>query len=76
MFDIVMTEHHGSGMAKVVEKPLKLGKARTPKAKRVRDAKTGEVIVIRTVNADSKTFASDLSRVFRSNVSAALRKRK
>ena len=64
-------------MAKIVERPLKLRKGSTNKEKfTVRDSETGKFVTFHTVNADSKTFVRDLSDAFRSNVGAALRKKK
>lgn len=63
-------------MAKIVERPVKLGKSGALKDERVRDANTGKIITVRTVDANSKTFASDISSAFRSNVGAALRGKK
>jgi hypothetical protein len=63
-------------MAKLIKSAPKVRKGETLKLKRVRDPETGQIIVIRTVNADSETFDSDLSHAFRSNVSAALRNSK
>ena len=65
-------------MAKIVERPLKLGKGGANKKDKftVRDSETGRFVTFHTVNADSKTFVRDLSDAFRSNVGAALRKKK
>jgi hypothetical protein len=64
-------------MAKIVERPLKLGKGSANKDKTtVRDSETGKFVTFHTVNADSKTFVRDLSDAFRSNVDAVLRKKK
>jgi len=64
-------------MAKIVERTLKLGKSSVSGDKTiVRDSQTGKRVTINTVDANSKTFASDLSEAFRSNVGAALRKKK
>ncbi len=64
-------------MAKIVERPLKLGRGSGAKDKQViRDSETGKFVTIRSVDANSKTFASDLSSAFRSNVGSALRKKK
>jgi hypothetical protein len=63
-------------MSKIVRRPLKVGKGDPQKSKRVRSADTGKFVVIRTVDADSKTFVDDLSNAFKSNVSAALRGKK
>ena len=63
-------------MAKIVERPLKIGKSSPVKDEHTRDADTGKMIIIRTVDANSKTFTSDISHAFRSNVDAALRSKK
>jgi hypothetical protein len=63
-------------MAKIVKRNLKLGKASTKEKFSVRDSETGKFMTFHTVNADSKTFKRDLSEAFRSNVDAALRKKK
>ena len=64
-------------MAKIVERSPKLGKRSANKDRfTVRDSETGKFVTFHTVNADSKTFVSDLSDAFRSNVGAALRKKK
>lgn len=62
-------------MTKIIQRPLKLTKGESAK-KRVRDSETGKIMTMRTVDAGSETFASDLSHAFRSNVKAALRKKK
>ncbi|HEX4028578.1 MAG TPA: hypothetical protein VHX18_13240 [Rhizomicrobium sp.] len=64
-------------MAKVIQRSIKAGKGTPSKGKTVfRDGKTGEFVVLHTVNANSSSFTRDLSRAFRSNVDAALKKKK
>ncbi len=63
-------------MAKVVERPINPGKGRWKEKTIFRNSKTGEFITIHTVSANSSTFASDLGKAFRSNVNAALKKKK
>ena len=63
-------------MAKVIDEPVNLGKSSAKKNELVRDSRTGKLVTVRTVDAHGKTFASDLSRAFKSNVGAALRAKK
>ena len=64
-------------MAKVIERNVKPGRGSASKDKSiVRDSATGQFVTLHTVNANSKTFTSDLGEAFRSNVDAALRKKK
>lgn len=59
-------------MAKVIETPLKLHTKTSVRLKRVRTT-GGGFTVLHTINADSPTFAADLSYVFRKNVTKARR---
>jgi hypothetical protein len=64
-------------MAKVIERSIKPGKGNLSKEKTVvRDSATGQFVTIHTVSANSATFTSDLGKAFRSNVDAALKKKK
>jgi len=67
-------------MSKVVVAKGKISKAEPKSAsvseKRVRDAVTGEVIVLRTLEGRSKTFGRDLSYVFGKNIAKARRENK
>jgi hypothetical protein len=64
-------------MAKVIQRSIKPGKGNLSKGKNVfRDSNTGRFVTIHTVSANSSTFTSDLSKAFRSNVDAALKKKK
>lgn len=67
-------------MAKVVvTKFASRAKGRTAAAvgeKRVRDAATGRFLTVRTLDGQSKTFASDLTYVFTKNVAKARRENK
>lgn len=62
-------------MTKVIEAPVKLRRHTSVTSKRVKTA-SGKVVTLRTINADSPTFASDLSFVFGKNVTKARRKLK
>jgi hypothetical protein len=64
-------------MAKIIERPIRPGKGSLSKEKTVlRDSKTGQFVTIHTVRTNSATFTSDLGKAFRSNVDAALKKKK
>jgi len=64
-------------MAKIIERAIKPGKGSLSKEKTVlRDSRTGQFVTIHTVSANSTTFTSDLGKAFRSNVDAALKKKK
>lgn len=63
-------------MAKVIERSIKPGKGSLSKKTILRDSATGEFVTVHTVSANSSTFTSDLGKAFRSNVSAALKKKK
>src|SRR5450432_1333937 len=59
-------------MSKVVVDPLKLSKNGAVKTKRIR-LSNGVQATIRVIDADSPTFASDLTHVFTANVARARR---
>jgi hypothetical protein len=67
-------------MVKIVEKPVKnpkTGKVLDHRERWVgRSSDNGRFMDLHTVNADSKTFASDLGKAFRKNVKTVLRKKK
>ena len=64
-------------MTKIIQRPIKPGKGSLSKEKSVvRDARTGQFVTIHTVSANRSTFTSDLGKAFRSNVDAALKKKK
>lgn len=68
-------------MAKLVILDFKTGgrKAKKPGGvgeKRVRDASSGKFLTVRTIDATSKTFGSDLTYVFTKNVAKARRENK
>lgn len=60
-------------MGKLVIKPLKLSKPAAVKVQRIRRA-DGKIATIHKLDAESPTFASDLSSVFEKNVAKARRK--
>ncbi|HVT23499.1 MAG TPA: hypothetical protein VHD95_02640 [Rhizomicrobium sp.] len=62
-------------MTKVVFAPLKPKGRASVKRKRVRDA-SGKLTTVLAIDANSPTFESDLTYVFRKNVAAARRKNK
>jgi hypothetical protein len=64
-------------MTKIIRRSIKPAKGHSIKGKTiVRNSETGEFMVFHTVSANSSTFTSDLSKAFRSNVDAALKKKK
>lgn len=62
-------------MTKVVFTPLKTKGRVSVKTKRVRDA-NGKLTTVLSIDANSPTFESDLTYVFKKNVAAARRKNK
>jgi len=62
-------------MTKVVFAPLKVKGRASVKTKRVRDA-NGKLTTVLSIDANSPTFESDLTYVFKKNVAAARRKNK
>jgi hypothetical protein len=64
-------------MTKVIYAPLNEGKP-SPGAVKTKKVKTpdGQVITVHTVNADSRTFSTDLTYVFEKNVAKAKRENK
>lgn len=67
-------------MAKVVVRKFSKPKAELRDTavtqKRVRDASTGQFLVVRTIDAQSKTLGQDLNYVFSKNVAKARRENK
>ena len=63
-------------VAKVLSKNGKTSKPSSVGEKRVRDAGSGKFVIVRTLDAQSKTFGSDLSYVFTKNVAKARRENK
>lgn len=63
-------------MTKVIKATPKAPKSGEVGKKIVRSSTTGQFVTFRTVDAESKTFAGDLSRAFKKNVEAALRRKK
>jgi hypothetical protein len=72
----------GAPMSKVVITKLSGSNAATPKKgasvieRRVRNAETGQIVTIRTLDGGSKTFGNDLTYVFTRNVAKARRENK
>jgi hypothetical protein len=62
-------------MTKIVKKDIKTTQVDVG-SKVARDANTGTFVTFRTVDAESKSFANELSAAFKKNVAAALRRKK
>lgn len=69
MAKVVITKVGPKGR-KPVPKPASVGE------KRVRDAKSGKFLTMRTLEGQSKTFGNDLTYVFTKNVAKARRENK
>jgi len=63
-------------MAKVVVTQIRSGNKTAVTSRRYRDAGTGKFITVHTVDANSPTFADDMSYVFKKNVARARRVKK
>ena len=64
-------------MTKIAKRSAKNSKTNTgTEGFAARSSVTGRFVPLHTVNADSKTFVSDLGKAFRSNVQTVLRKKK